>query len=207
MAERVDLKSESFQHKVELRFKYKLIPIINIKINKYRKEFFWRYRWANKLSNNKNILEIPCGLGYGTNLLDKAKIIIAADIDYVSVKEALLNRGNKNQSYFVGNMSSLSFPNSYFDLICCLEGIEHISVESGKSFIKECHRVLKPNGTLLLSSPYATNRDHSGNPYHLHEYSPREMKLLLTKYFFIENVTSRPLDNLIIQYIICTKFN
>jgi len=42
-----------------------------------------------------------------------------------------------------------------FDYVACLEGIEH--AENYHHVLRECHRVLKPGGTLLLSTPNPLN--------------------------------------------------
>ncbi|MBZ5499815.1 MAG: methyltransferase domain-containing protein [Acidobacteriia bacterium] len=42
-----------------------------------------------------------------------------------------------------------------FDFISCIEGIEHL--EDQFQFVRECHRVLRPNGCLVLSTPNVLN--------------------------------------------------
>ena len=205
MAERADLKSKEFQHKIELKLIYKIIPIIKVTENIYRTEFFWRYNWANKKINDLEVLEIPCGLGWGTRLLRSAKRVYAIDIDFPSVLKASKIIRKRNKKFFVGDMCFLPFPDGNVDAICCLEGIEHINKESGQKFIDECYRVLKPKGKLLISSPFDIRGTHSGNPYHLHEYQPGELEILFGNRFNINELVPRHLDNLVIQYFMCSK--
>jgi SAM-dependent methyltransferase len=42
-----------------------------------------------------------------------------------------------------------------FDFVSCVEGIEHL--EDQFQFVRECRRILKPNGRLLLSTPNILN--------------------------------------------------
>jgi len=205
MAERADLKSKEFQHKIEFRLRHRVIPVIRFIKNKYRTEFFWRYKWANRNLKNSLVLEIPCGLGWGTKLLKSAKTVYAVDIDLFSMLRAKEICTKKNKVVFSADMCFLPFPDCGIDAVCCLEGIEHISRQSGKLFIDECYRVLKTNGKLLISSPHGVDGQHSGNPYHLHEYTSDELEFLLEGQFTIDEIISRQLDNLIIHYCCCTK--
>jgi hypothetical protein len=58
--------------------------------------------------------------------------------------------------------------------------IEHIQNDS--LFLKEIHRLLKPGGTALITTP---NRKMSlsRNPWHIREYLPGELTALARKFF------------------------
>lgn len=45
----------------------------------------------------------------------------------------------------------LPYPDASFDILSCLEGVEHL--EDQFAFIRECWRVLRPGGRLLISTP------------------------------------------------------
>lgn len=58
------------------------------------------------------------------------------------------------------DLTYLTFPDAAFDLVICLEVMEHIP--DYMSAFRECARVLRPGGTMLLSVPFA-----SGSPRNL----------------------------------------
>jgi SAM-dependent methyltransferase len=102
-------------------------------------------------------------------------------------------------------MARLDFGDSTFDVVACLEGIEHVPVEIGRCFLKESERTLRPGGLLLLSSPYCRTMKHSGNPFHIHEYQPEEIQALVSELFAIENVTTQEVDIMKVLYMRCRK--
>jgi len=73
-------------------------------------------------------------------------------------------------------VTKLPFADASFDLVTCFETIEH--VEAQQEVIAELARVLRPDGTLLISSP---NRNvyPPGNPHHVRELTPEELLALL----------------------------
>jgi len=95
-------------------------------------------------------------------------------------------------------MASLEFPNTSVDLISCLEGIEHVPPEIGDAFVKECWRILRPEGEVIMSSPHCNDAPHSGNPYHIKEYLPEELREMVLAYFEILSEEVRIVDNLTI---------
>jgi SAM-dependent methyltransferase len=80
----------------------------------------------------------------------------------------------------VADLRALPFGDDEFDLVVCLEVIEHI--EGQESAIEELRRVLAPGGLLVVSSP---NPDVNvpGNPHHVHELPPAELRGLLSPHW------------------------
>ena len=199
MAERAHPELPGFCDKWRFRLRRSIIPWISREQSPYRKEFDWRYQWVAKYCKGNDVLEIPCGMGWGTSLLKGCRTLVGVDIEPDAIAEARQRYGTKAK-FFVGNMSKLEFDNSTFDVVVCLEGIEHVLPKVGKTFISEAARILRPGGMLFLSSPDCINKEHSGNPYHVKEYTPTELRALIDPYFDISDKIERKVDNLIINY-------
>lgn len=140
-----------------------------------------RYLWACALAPRRRVLDAGCGVGYGTAMLAEAgaRQAIGLDLsaDAVRAGEAA---GAGGASFVTGDVHALPFDDGAFDLVVCFEVIEHVDRQD--DVIAELARVLAPDGILALSSP---NRDVyvPGNPHHLHEYVPEELRAALERLF------------------------
>jgi ubiquinone/menaquinone biosynthesis C-methylase UbiE len=152
----------------------------------YKKNLYKRYQFCNKYIENKIVLDIPCGTGWGTSLLKKAKEIYAVDNSPEAIEYAQKLFKRRNIHYELGDMSSLQFDDYFFDVVICLEGFEHVPKEVGLKFLDEAVRVLKKDGSLIMTVPVLTDGKHSGNPYHLNEPSVGELQeILRARFLFV----------------------
>lgn len=105
-----------------------------------------------KLNNFGYLLEIDCGNGTYTKLIEHAaEKITATDCSAEMVIEAKKKLAN-NEKIEVqqANCYELEFPDSTFDSVM-MANLIHIIAEPQKA-IQETVRVLKPNGTLVVTS-------------------------------------------------------
>lgn len=199
MAERAHPDDPGFQHRLILRWRRKIIPWVAVRRSPYREALFWRYNWAKKRCRGRDVLDIPCGMGWGTSMLVGCRSLVGTDIDIGAIQEAGRRFGNRAH-FCVGDMKALSFGDCSFDVVVCLEGIEHVPCEVGNAFIREAARVLRPEGKLLLSSPSCSSGEHSGNEFHLHEYEPKEIEGLISQHFEVDSVQVREVGPLLVHY-------
>jgi predicted SAM-dependent methyltransferase len=57
------------------------------------------------------------------------------------------------EKVFINAQKKFPFDVSTFDYIFCEHFIEHLDSWDGLRFVQECYRVLKPGGTLRISTP------------------------------------------------------
>jgi SAM-dependent methyltransferase len=92
------------------------------------------------------ILDAPCGAGaLAVELARKGFDVVAADVD----AEAQVTLGGRLRLADLNG--PLPWPDGAFDLVCSVEGIEHL--ENAFAFLREVRRVLRPGGVLLLTTP------------------------------------------------------
>jgi len=204
MSERAHPHDPAFQDKWVIKRLCGVIPIPWLRRNPYRTALERRYRWVSEQCAGKDVLDIPCGVGWGTAKIKGARSIFGVDLSEEAISEAKKRFGSIAE-FSVGDMQRLMFPDDSLDVVCCLEGIEHVPTEIGAVFLREAYRVLRPNGQLMISSPYCRHQAHSGNPYHVHEYRPQEIIDLLRRHFRIGNLFERDVDIMTVLYLQCTK--
>jgi glycosyltransferase involved in cell wall biosynthesis/radical SAM superfamily enzyme YgiQ (UPF0313 family) len=147
----------------------------------YRAHLFMRYAFANKFTEGKTVLDIPCGVGWGTSLL-KGKRRIGVDISKEAVDYA--RRHYQNIEFLHGSMADIPVEDNSIDVIVCMEGFEHVTKDIGSKFLEEASRVIKKDGLLVMTTPVIIRGGkHSGNPYHLYEPTLDELKKTLSGKF------------------------
>ena len=146
------------------------------------------YVFAEKYISG-DVLELGCGEGRGINIiLKKSKSFTA--IDKISEITERLSRKYPN-----GKFISSSFPplknieNESFDTLISFQVIEHI--KNDKLFIKEIHRILKPGGKALISTPNIS-MTLTRNPWHVREYTSRQLIDLASMNF--KKITMKGID-------------
>ena len=127
-----------------------------------------------------DVLEIGCGEGRGVaTLLPLASSFTAVD----KIKDVIdsLQKTFPNGRFISMNLPPLtSLADNAYDFVVSFQVIEHI--QNDALYLKEIHRVLKPGGTALITTP---NRKMSlsRNPWHIREYLPDELSALARKFF------------------------
>jgi SAM-dependent methyltransferase len=125
-----------------------------------------------------HVIDAGCGEGYGTEILARqARIVVGLDLDQPTLAHA---RESYPQTHFVrGDVSR--FPFEVADAVVCLQVLEHLEDPDG--FLEACASVLRPGGTLVLSTPNRLTFPAGINPFHVHEFDPGELAALVGRRF------------------------
>jgi GT2 family glycosyltransferase/SAM-dependent methyltransferase len=151
-----------------------------------RYEHLHRYGWAAQVLSGLDVLDIACGEGYGSAILAKyARNVTGVDISAEAVGHARERYGDVNNlSFMSGSASEMPLAHSSFDAVVSFETLEHLTQHD--EMLAEIHRVLKPSGFLILSSPnkkaYSDDRNFS-NEFHVRELYFSELDDLVRRHF------------------------
>lgn len=171
------------------------------------------------------IIEIGCGAG---NVIEKASAckLFGVDISPSVLKKAR-QRLNERVHLFQADAQNLPCKDQTFTQIICSEVLEHLLDPSAA--IKEMARVLKTQGTLVISVPnesminqikgmliyfgifnrlfqhgrnYSKMPERMENEWHLHAFELKEWLDLLTKYFKVTRLKRVPFFWLPVRYLV-----
>lgn len=142
-----------------------------------------RYRFARRFVDNHTVLDAGCGAGYGTSYLAQyAKRAVGVDVSPEAVEHARACYPIPNLSYEAMDCTALEFASGTFDVVCSFEVFEHL--QEPERFLSEVQRVLVPGGLFVVSTPNnETEATDIVNPFHVKEYSLRQMNALLGPHF------------------------
>lgn len=155
-----------------------------------------RYLFASYYVKDNKVLDIACGVGYGSSVLmtGGASQYLGVDISEESIEYAKQEYGGENRTFIVADICHFKSTDSY-DVIVCFETIEHVSCY--RSALVNLYAMLNKNGVLIISSP---NRivtsptalhinDKPANKFHTQEFTPNELENLLIETGFHVNKT------------------
>lgn len=162
------------------------------------------YRHALRYAYGKKVLDVGCGVGYGSHFLAffGAQDVTGMDIDPQVIDYASRNY-NHPALHFVLSYKNKPFPfeDQTFDFIFCSQVIENL--EDPLLFLKEIRRVLKMGGFCLITSPnkelFSPDPFLTPNRYHINEMSYSELSGLGKRVFSHVKVAGIP-QNCLIQH-------
>jgi GT2 family glycosyltransferase/SAM-dependent methyltransferase len=148
-------------------------------------EHIHRYALACEFAEDKVVLDIASGEGYGSAMLSRyARQVLGIDISERAVAFSRKKYVSDNLTFVSGSCSEIPLGDGSVDMIVSFETIEHH--DQHEAMIKEFARVLRPDGVVIISSPdkheYSDEPQYK-NPYHVKELYKNEFEGLLSRYF------------------------
>ena len=157
---------------------------------KMYQEHIGRYFFASQFSGGKTVLDLACGVGYGSKYLalNGAKTVDALDISREAIQHARQNYSAKNLKFHVWDIQKKLLFERPFDVITCFEAIEHVKHQ--RSVIKNMKAHLSSHGIGILSTPRPLGEIRS--EFHEKELEHYAFNHLLANYFahieyFVQN--------------------
>ncbi|MBJ8343454.1 bifunctional 2-polyprenyl-6-hydroxyphenol methylase/3-demethylubiquinol 3-O-methyltransferase UbiG [Antrihabitans sp. YC2-6] len=138
----------------------------------------------------REVLEAGSGEGYGANMIAAVAASVVG-VDYDTSAVAHVRARYPRVRMLQGNLAELPIPDESVDVVVNFQVIEHLWDQP--QFIRECVRVLRPGGELLISTPnritFSPGRDTPLNPFHTRELNATELtELLVDAGFEVESM-------------------
>lgn len=163
-------------------------------LNRDYSAHFFRWSFARRLiKKTDHVLEVGCGIEKPLSKIltigIEAKCASYTGVDMNKLKDSSMKRLTFHGEFnFVERWAELKHTTKVtggginsgrlfevgYDVAVNMEVIEHMKVEHGREMLKGLHSLLKPGGTLLLSTPCFNGVAHAAN--HIHEYTVPELR-------------------------------
>ncbi|MCG8607700.1 class I SAM-dependent methyltransferase [bacterium] len=141
------------------------------------------YEYLKKFVEQKTVIDVGCGTGYGCKILaEKARLVYGLDYDQEAIAYCCQHYLLSNVEYILQDATSIKLDRQ-FDVAVSLQVIEHMTDLA--NFLKQLKRVVKPGGTLFISTPNVKKSEErrSDNPFHHNEMNYSQFSKLLRDHF------------------------
>lgn len=166
--------------------------IPGVEDDKLEMEHYQRYLSVRNLVRGKVVLDAACGEGYGSSIMASvAQSVTGLDIDGDTIERAKANYGQRDNLHFLqGSIEKIPLQDDSVDVVVSFETIEHVSEQMQHAFLGEIARVLKKDGTLIMSTPNKkiySDLFHYKNEFHVKEFYHNEfLAFLHEKFKYVE---------------------
>lgn len=148
-------------------------------------EHLHRYALACGLADDRHVVDVASGEGYGSMLLaSRAAGVVGVDVDATAVAHATAKYVRDNLRFVRAAATALPLADASVDLAVSFETIEHL--QDHDAMLAEIRRVMRPDGVLVMSSPdrrfYSEATGHV-NPFHVRELDAAEFIALVRRFF------------------------
>jgi 2-polyprenyl-3-methyl-5-hydroxy-6-metoxy-1,4-benzoquinol methylase len=136
------------------------------------------YETAARYVRGKRVLDIACGVGYGSQMLGLAgaSAVVGVDKCAQTVQYARKHYQTPGVEFICADAEQFEWPER-FDVIVSFETIEHLHYPA--KFLDRIRSLLVPGGDFILSIPLGETRHV--DRYHLHAFSQEQVFDLLEK--------------------------
>jgi ubiquinone/menaquinone biosynthesis C-methylase UbiE len=143
---------------------------------------YTRYAYAAKFCEGKNVLEVACGSGIGLGYLAKhARQVIGGDYTQDLVRRAQTHY-RERVPLLCFDAHALPFQSRCFDVVLLYEALYYLLQPD--RFLEECRRILREQGTLLISTVNKEWSDFNPSPFNVRYFSAQELLELCSAHKF-----------------------
>lgn len=145
-------------------------------------------RWSfimSQLSSYESLLDVGVGQGqfiHALNLMSQFKKLVGIDIKIYPGMKRLMKEYSTSNLFKIMDVINLQFSDQEFDIVTCMECLEHLEIPAFNAALKELRRVCRKR--LLITVPFQENplpkyHKQSFDVPKLEQYFPQAEKIIL----------------------------
>lgn len=145
--------------------------------------FLTRYRFAAIRARGRRVLDIPCSVGYGCELLVReggAAAVTGLDFEEDAIADARRKYPHPDIEYRLVPFEDWGVTGPY-DLICCMDSVAH--VPDPRTLFSRVKTLLAPGGDVIAAAHITPTTDF--NTTHRHDFTRNSFLRHLTREGFI----------------------
>jgi len=152
-------------------------------LDRIRADHLGRYRFAAaRISSGERVLDMACGVGYGSYLLateSAAGRIVAVDIEAKAIDYGRRHYHDDRIDFVCGDALEVELPAGTYDTGISFETIEH--VPQPERLLQRFGKLLRPGGRFICSTPNQAVMpfDKTIFPFHLQHFTEAQMRKML----------------------------
>ncbi|MDI1251366.1 MAG: class I SAM-dependent methyltransferase [Lacunisphaera sp.] len=168
----------------------RLEPINHADWRQFGHQHIQRYRFALERIEGSRVLDLACGVGYGSYVLSQAsdRDVIGLDLDPAAIAYGHAHYERPGLRLLNGDALKWRNDGAPFDTIVSFETIEHLP--DPVAFVAHAASLLKPGGLFLVSAPNTLQFKQAPEPieneFHLNEPDYATLCAWLQPHFTIE---------------------
>lgn len=134
--------------------------------------------WRMLDKRSQTILDIGCGKGQPMRFINRRKQFYAVGADIFAPYLRECKRQGIHDEYILCDIRHLPFKNKSFDIVLCMEVLEHLDKGDGERLTETMEEIARKQ--VILSTPVGKYRQevYNNNPHQRHRYiwTPVQMK-------------------------------
>lgn len=142
-----------------------------------------RYYWAANYCTGKDVVEAACGTGQGLGYLSKISNTFEGGDFSAEILKIARNYYGEKIILKQFDAQEMPYEDKSKDIILLFEAIYYLP--DAEKFVKECARILRPGGKVLIATANKDLYDFNPSPYSYTYYGVIELKELFHKFGFI----------------------
>ena len=161
----------------------------------------------------ENILDLGCSAGtFIGHFLCRLKLkrLAGVDVDEGSIELASSKYAMANVEFFKGNIFEQNFSDGSFDVVTCLEMLEHLDEDEVLSTLRKTNDLLSASGCLIVTTPDYDSHwrfievlldllsRQNYNKQHINRFNKKKLTILLNKAGFLIKTCSNILGGALI---------
>jgi len=138
----------------------------------------WNTAWRSLDKRGKSILDLGCGKGIPMKFFNRHKQFHSVGADIFRLDVVRAKTQGTHDDYLLCDIQKLPIKTKSFDIVLCLETLEHLEKEEGERLLKEMEKIARKQ--IIISTPVGKfeRPPTDGNTWQEHKstYGPTELR-------------------------------